>query len=155
MGFSPQIKGFPIQKTPFWMFLIHHKYVDFGFQTQRMSWICDFTHVTIVTQQSHPTELVENWVFQFQPSTNSWPPHPAATSLTNHPQFPKCCRCFPKAVMGLRRSHQAEAIIWENVQLPLDSILQRRFIGRAICVVGLLFWSIPMTSIQAWRPHSA
>jgi len=41
------------------------------------------------------------------------------------------------------------------VQLPLDSILQRRFIGRAICVVGLLFWSIPMTSIQAWRPHSA
>jgi hypothetical protein len=60
--------------------------------------------------------------------------------------------------MGLRRSHrshQAEAIIWENVQLPLDSILQRRFIGRATCVVGLLFWSIPMTSIQAWRPHSA
>lgn len=44
---------------------------------------------------------------------------------------------------------EAEAIIWENVQLPLDSILQRRFIGRAICVVGLLFWSIPMTSIQA------
>lgn len=45
---------------------------------------------------------------------------------------------------------QADAIIWENVQLPLDHILQRRFIGRAICVVGILFWSIPISSIQAY-----
>lgn len=44
---------------------------------------------------------------------------------------------------------EADAIIWENVQLPLDHILQRRFIGRAICVVGILFWSIPISSIQA------
>lgn len=57
-------------------------------------------------------------------------------------------------LFGVLFGSQADAIIWENVQLPLDHILQRRFIGRAICVVGILFWSIPISSIQAYSLKS-
>ncbi|CAK9118745.1 unnamed protein product [Durusdinium trenchii] len=44
---------------------------------------------------------------------------------------------------------EADDVIWENVQLPFDQMQQRRFVGRAVCVMGIIFWSFPITAIQA------
>eukprot|EP00913_Durusdinium_trenchii_P013781 g12940.t1 len=74
---------------------------------------------------------------------------------------------------------EADDVIWENVQLPFDQmqkldaakvfattplnfvapsemsqivdahLRQRRFVGRAVCVMGIIFWSFPITAIQA------
>ncbi|CAE7036136.1 pde-4 [Symbiodinium natans] len=43
---------------------------------------------------------------------------------------------------------EADAIIWENVQIPYDTVTRRMWLGRLLCGLGLLFWSPLITSIQ-------
>eukprot|EP00439_Symbiodinium_sp_Y106_P059974 s233_g8.t2 len=36
---------------------------------------------------------------------------------------------------------EADALIWENVQIPFDTVERRKLMGRLLCGFGLLFWS--------------
>eukprot|EP00930_Biecheleria_cincta_P039024 TRINITY_DN26835_c0_g1_i1.p1 TRINITY_DN26835_c0_g1~~TRINITY_DN26835_c0_g1_i1.p1 ORF type:complete len:814 (+),score=94.06 TRINITY_DN26835_c0_g1_i1:68-2443(+) len=43
---------------------------------------------------------------------------------------------------------EARDLVWENVCVPHDSIRKRIWLGNAICFMGMLLWSVPVSGIQ-------
>ncbi len=41
-------------------------------------------------------------------------------------------------------------LVWKNVQIDRDIIASREFVANVLLGFGVLFWSIPLTLIQAW-----
>jgi hypothetical protein len=41
-------------------------------------------------------------------------------------------------------------LVWQNVQIDRDIIASREFVANVLLGFGVLFWSIPLTLIQAW-----
>eukprot|EP00931_Biecheleriopsis_adriatica_P006377 TRINITY_DN107790_c0_g1_i1.p1 TRINITY_DN107790_c0_g1~~TRINITY_DN107790_c0_g1_i1.p1 ORF type:complete len:801 (+),score=85.76 TRINITY_DN107790_c0_g1_i1:59-2461(+) len=46
------------------------------------------------------------------------------------------------------RAPESKDVVWENVSLPFDHVKKRIWLGRAICSVSFIFWSVPVNGLQ-------
>eukprot|EP00931_Biecheleriopsis_adriatica_P008485 TRINITY_DN109668_c0_g1_i1.p1 TRINITY_DN109668_c0_g1~~TRINITY_DN109668_c0_g1_i1.p1 ORF type:complete len:707 (-),score=97.86 TRINITY_DN109668_c0_g1_i1:172-2292(-) len=49
----------------------------------------------------------------------------------------------------------ADDLIWCNVAVPFPQQRIRQLISQSLCILGILFWSVPVAAIQAWTTVEA
>eukprot|EP00928_Gymnodinium_smaydae_P027161 TRINITY_DN21089_c0_g1_i1.p1 TRINITY_DN21089_c0_g1~~TRINITY_DN21089_c0_g1_i1.p1 ORF type:complete len:766 (+),score=143.82 TRINITY_DN21089_c0_g1_i1:59-2356(+) len=54
----------------------------------------------------------------------------------------------------VRPAPEAKDIVWRNAAMPQPKMDVRELIGQFFCLQGILWWSVPVASIQAWASAS-
>lgn len=50
----------------------------------------------------------------------------------------------------IRPAPESRDLVWSNASTPWKLLYPRNIVAQCICIVGVLFWSVPVTSIQLW-----
>eukprot|EP00439_Symbiodinium_sp_Y106_P049204 s872_g6.t1 len=55
-----------------------------------------------------------------------------------------------KSRWEIRTAPEARDVVWSNASTPWKLSHPRTIVAKVACLVGVLFWSLPVTAIQAW-----
>ncbi|CAK8997691.1 unnamed protein product [Durusdinium trenchii] len=50
----------------------------------------------------------------------------------------------------IRSAPEARDLVWSNASMPFKLISARNVVSQCVCLLGVLFWSVPVSTIQVW-----